>query len=51
MELEFKEPPRIANRSDALELLNILLNPHVESVGGLNIALQALKNVIEREII
>jgi hypothetical protein len=49
MELAFKEPPRIGNRSDALELLDQLLN--AESTRGLDKALLALKDAIEREII
>jgi hypothetical protein len=43
------EPPRIANRSDALELLDILIN--TDGVEDDFIALQALKDAIEREII
>ena len=33
MELEFKEPPRIANRSDALELLDGMIR-HIEKSNG-----------------
>jgi hypothetical protein len=43
------EPPRIANRSDALELLDILIN--TDGVENLSIALQALRDAIEREVI
>jgi hypothetical protein len=48
-DLHFKEPPRIANRTDALELLDRLLT--AESARGLDKALLALKDAIEREII
>jgi hypothetical protein len=43
------EPPRIANRSDALELLDVLIN--ADGVEDDFIALQALRDAIEREII
>jgi hypothetical protein len=43
------EPPRIANRSDALELLDILIR--ADGVEDDFIALQALRDAIEREII
>jgi hypothetical protein len=43
------EPPRIGNRSDALELLEQLIQ--AEYVRGLDKALLALKDAIEREII
>jgi hypothetical protein len=33
MELEFKEPPRIGNRSDALELLNSMIG-HIEKINA-----------------
>ncbi|GHT87866.1 hypothetical protein FACS1894137_15670 [Spirochaetia bacterium] len=49
MELHFTEPPRIGNRSDALELLEQLLT--AESVRGLALALTALKDAIERGIV
>jgi hypothetical protein len=49
MTVRFDEPPSITNRSDALELLDILLK--ADSVDGENYALEALKNAIEREII
>jgi hypothetical protein len=49
MEPEFTDPPRIANRSDALELLDILIG--ADGVNNDFIALQALKDAIEREII
>jgi hypothetical protein len=42
-------PPRIANRSDALELLDILIK--ADGVEDDFIALEALKDAIEREII
>jgi hypothetical protein len=44
--LDFKEPPRIANRSDALELLDRLLGAERPDK-----ALLALRDAIEREII
>jgi hypothetical protein len=43
------DPPRIANRSDALELLDTLIE--ADGVEDDFIALQALKDAIEREII
>jgi hypothetical protein len=43
------KPPRIANRSDALDLLDILIN--ADGVEDDFIALQALRDAIEREII
>ncbi|MDR2434291.1 MAG: hypothetical protein LBD47_06965 [Treponema sp.] len=49
LEVKFTEPPRIANRSDALELLDRL--PNAESTRRLDKALLALKDAIEREII
>jgi hypothetical protein len=49
MKLVFTEPPRIANRSDALELLEQLIQ--AECVRGLDKALLALRDAIEREII
>jgi hypothetical protein len=49
LDMQFTEPPRIANRSDALELLDRLLA--AESIRGLDIALEALRDAIEREII
>jgi hypothetical protein len=52
MKLVFTEPPRIANRSDALELLELLEQLiQAECVRGLDKALLALKDAIEREII
>ena len=47
--VRFEEPPRIGNRSDALELLDILIK--ADFVENLDIALEALKDAIEREII
>jgi hypothetical protein len=49
LEVEFTEPPRIASRTDALELLDILLK--ADFVRNDFYALQALKDAIEREII
>jgi hypothetical protein len=49
LEVKFTEPPRIANRSDALELLDILID--ADGVEDDFYALQALKDAIEREII
>jgi hypothetical protein len=43
------EPPRITNRSDALELLDLLIK--ADGVEDDFIALQALRDAIEREII
>ncbi|MDR1929859.1 MAG: hypothetical protein LBQ44_04430 [Treponema sp.] len=43
------ELPRIANRSDALELLDVLIE--ADSVVGGDYALTALRDAIEREII
>jgi hypothetical protein len=43
------EPPRIANRSDSLELLDLLIK--ADGVEDNFIALQALQDAIEREII
>jgi hypothetical protein len=49
LELYFAEPPRIANRSDALSLLDDLLRAdYVENDG---IALEALRDAIEREVV
>jgi hypothetical protein len=47
--VKFDEPPRIGNRSDALELLDILIK--ADSVEGETYALEALRDAIEREII
>jgi hypothetical protein len=47
--VDFTEPPRIANRSDALELLDILIE--ADGVENYFYALQALRDAIEREII
>jgi hypothetical protein len=49
MTVKFTKPPRIANRSDAQELLDVLLK--AEFVDDENYALEALKDAIEREII
>jgi hypothetical protein len=49
MHMKFTEPPRIANRSDALELLDMLLK--ADGVDGENYALEALRDAIERELI
>jgi hypothetical protein len=49
MKLEFRGQPRIANRSDALELLDRLISANY--VQGLDKALKALRDAIEREII
>jgi hypothetical protein len=49
MTVKFTKPPRIINRSDALELLDILLK--AEGVDGEDYALEALKDAIERGII
>jgi hypothetical protein len=43
------EPPRIANRSDALELLDVLIK--ADGVENPSIALEALRDAIAREII
>jgi hypothetical protein len=43
------DPPRIGNRSDALELLDTLIR--ADGVENDFIALQALRDAIEREII
>jgi hypothetical protein len=48
-ELHFKEPPRIANRSDALELLDLLIK--ADDIQDDVYALEALKDAIEREVI
>jgi hypothetical protein len=51
MELDFTKPPRIGNRSDALELLDRLLE-EVDPEGTFQLqALEALRDAIEREII
>jgi hypothetical protein len=47
--VKFTEPPRIANRSDALELLDVLIK--ADGVEDDFYALEALKDAIEREII
>jgi hypothetical protein len=47
--VDFTELPRIANRSDALELLDLLIK--ADGVEDYFYALQALKDAIEREII
>jgi hypothetical protein len=49
MQVKFTEPPRIANRSDALELLDILLQ--ADGVDGENYTLESLRDAIGREII
>jgi hypothetical protein len=43
-----EDPPRIGNRSDALELLNTLIE--ADEVDGELVALEALRDAIEREI-
>jgi hypothetical protein len=43
------DPPRIANHSDALELLDLLIK--ADSVENNVVPLVALKDAIEREII
>jgi hypothetical protein len=47
--VRFEDTPRIANRSDALELLDTLIK--ADFVENLSLALDALKDAIEREII
>jgi hypothetical protein len=47
--VRFEERPRIANRSDALELLDILIT--ASFVENLFFALDALRDALEREII
>ena len=47
--VRFDETPRITNRTDALELLDILTK--ASFVENLFFALEALKDAIEREII
>jgi len=47
--VRFEEQPRIANRSDALELLDVLIE--ASFVENIFFALEALKDAIEREII
>jgi hypothetical protein len=47
--VRFDDTPRIANRSDALELLDVLIK--ADFVENLVVALGALKGAIEREII
>jgi hypothetical protein len=47
--VKFIEPPRIANRSDAIELLDMLIR--ADGIEDDFYALQALKDAIEREII
>jgi hypothetical protein len=49
LEVKFTEPPRIANRSDALELLDLLIK--ADDIQDDVYALQALKDAVEREII
>jgi hypothetical protein len=49
VELYFDEPPRIGNRSDALALLDELLE--ADYVQNDIVAFQALRDAIEREII
>jgi hypothetical protein len=43
------DPPRITNRSDALELLDLLIK--ADSVENNVVPLVALKDAVEREII
>jgi hypothetical protein len=47
--IEFRAPPYIGNRSDALELLDRLLQ--AESVMGMDKALEALRDAIWREVV
>jgi hypothetical protein len=47
--IRFEYPPRIGNRTDALELLGILME--AAFIENLDLALEALKDAIEREII
>ena len=47
--VRFDEQPRIANRSDALELLDVLIE--ASFVENIFFPLEALKDAIEREII
>jgi hypothetical protein len=47
--VRFEEQPRIGNRSDALELLDVLIK--ADFTENLFYALEALKDAIEREII
>jgi hypothetical protein len=47
--VRFDGTPRIANRSDALELLDTMIK--ADFVENLSLALDALKDAIEREII
>ena len=47
--VRFEERPRIANRSDALELLDVLIA--ASFVENIFYALEALKDAIAREII
>jgi hypothetical protein len=45
----FDYTPRIENRSDALELLDVLIK--ADFVENLFIALEALRDAVEREVI
>jgi hypothetical protein len=47
--VKFTEPPRIANRTDALALLDVLIK--ADGVEDDFYALQALRDAIEREVI
>ena len=47
--VRFDETPRIGNRTDALDLLDVLIK--ADFVENLVIALEALKDAIEREIV
>jgi hypothetical protein len=49
MDIEFTEPPRIENRSDALELLDDLIR--ADYTLNEEIALEALRDAIAREVI
>jgi hypothetical protein len=52
--METPEVPRIGNRNDALELLDRLIEiamTGVETGKALTLGLEALKDVIEREVI
>jgi len=47
--IRFEEQPKIGNRSDALELLDALIK--ADFTENIFLALEALKDVIEREIV
>jgi hypothetical protein len=48
-QLKFEEPPRIANRSDALYLLDSMIG--AITMLNFDLALEALRDAIAREII